>query len=74
MLLKARLAKTSCCAIFSWPANLLIKLLDMRYLSWASFVCGVWHFPNSVCVQTHTSQHSLWKFPFSFSKFDFCKH
>jgi hypothetical protein len=21
--------------------------LDMRYLSWASFVHGVWHFPNN---------------------------
>jgi hypothetical protein len=26
MLLKARPAKRSCCAIFSWPAHLLIKL------------------------------------------------
>jgi hypothetical protein len=27
-------------------ASLLIKLLDMRNLSWASFVCDVQHFPN----------------------------
>jgi hypothetical protein len=60
MLLKARSAEKSCCAIFSWPASLLIKLLDMRYLSWASFVCGVWHFPNKLdpewpipCVLSH---------------------
>jgi hypothetical protein len=31
---------------FSRPATLLIKLMDMRNLSWASFVCDVWHFPN----------------------------
>jgi hypothetical protein len=30
MLLKARLSEKSCCAIFSQPATLLIKLLDMR--------------------------------------------
>jgi hypothetical protein len=46
MLLKARPTERSCCAIFSWPASLLIKLLDMRYLSWASFVCDVQHFPT----------------------------
>jgi hypothetical protein len=30
MLLKARPTERSCCTIFSWPASLLIKLLDMR--------------------------------------------
>jgi hypothetical protein len=33
MLLKARPAERNCWAIFSRPASLLIKLLDMRYLS-----------------------------------------
>jgi hypothetical protein len=52
MLLKARSAEKSCCAIFSWPASLLIKLLDMRYLSWASFVCDVRRFPNTCNTRT----------------------
>jgi hypothetical protein len=47
MLFKARPTERSCFAILSQLASLLIKLLDKRYLSWASFVCGVWHFPNS---------------------------
>jgi hypothetical protein len=38
--------KRSCCTIFAQPASLLIKLLDMRYLSWAFFVCSVRCFPN----------------------------
>jgi hypothetical protein len=64
MLLKARPAR-SCCAIFSRPASLLTKLLDMRNLSWASFVCSVRRFPSRKDVELWLSLHLL-RWPYGF--------
>jgi hypothetical protein len=69
MLLKARPTERSCCAIFSQPASLHIKLLDMINLSWASFVCTVQHFPNILVLKPGNRWASGIDFALTISKF-----